>query len=463
MEKILCEKSKENLAFLLGDELSDGICLFDSNGIIIAVNNEYLRIFEEKEENLLYKHVNIFVEKGYVDNPTPLMVYKEKKKINSIITINTNNNIAMVTSIPIFNISGEVEQVLTVIRDLTKINKLHNKLESLEKKNKKYLKELNDIKEILRKSDDFIGENIQIKKIKNIIKAVSKTDATIMISGETGCGKEIIAKEIYKKSNRKNKPYIKINCAAIPESLIESEFFGYEKGAFTGAVNTGKQGIFELANGGTILLDEIGEMPIQLQSKLLRVLQEKEIVRIGGSKSIKLDVRVIAATNQNLEDLIESKEFRQDLFYRLNVIPIKIPPLRERIDDIALLTYNFINKYNIKYDKNISISSRVLNLLEQHSWPGNVRELENFIERLIVITSTEELEYNFVMDMLHSKNEDDILLSDSNNNLKEAIEKLEYEMIKSALIMHGSTYKAAKALGMNQSSIFRKAKAYDLI
>lgn len=463
MEKILCEKSKENLAFLLCDELSDGVCLFDSNGIIIAVNNEYLRIFGEKEENILYKHVNIFVEKGYIDNPTPLMVYKEKKKINAIITINTNNNIAMVTSIPIFDKSGEVEQVLTVIRDLTKITKLHHKLESLENKNKKYLKELNEIKEILRKSDDFIGENIQIKKIKKIIKAVSKTDATIMISGETGCGKEILAKEIHKKSNRKNNPYIKINCAAIPESLIESEFFGYEKGSFTGAVNTGKQGIFEIANGGTILLDEIGEMPIQLQSKLLRVLQEKEVMRIGGSKSIKLDVRVIAATNQNLEELIEKKEFRQDLFYRLNVIPIKIPPLRERIDDIALLTYNFINKYNIKYEKNISISIRVLNLLEQHNWPGNVRELENFIERLIVITTSDELDYNFVMDMLQSKNEDDILVSNSNNNLKEAIEKLEYEMIKSALIKHGSTYKAAKALGMNQSSIFRKAKAYDLI
>lgn len=463
MEKILCEKSKENLAFLLCDELSDGVCLFDSNGIIIAVNNEYLRIFGENEENILYKHVNIFVEKGYIDNPTPLMVYKEKKKINAIITINTNNNIAMVTSIPIFDKSGEVEQVLTVIRDLTKINKLHHKLQSLEKKNKKYLKELNDIKEILRKSDDFIGENIQIKKIKKIIKAVSKTDATIMISGETGCGKEILAKEIHKKSNRKNNPYIKINCAAIPESLIESELFGYEKGSFTGAVNTGKQGIFEIANGGTILLDEIGEMPIQLQSKLLRVLQEKEVMRIGGSKSIKLDVRVIAATNQNLEELIEKKEFRQDLFYRLNVIPIKIPPLRERIDDIALLTYNFINKYNIKYSKNISISNRVVNLLEQHNWPGNVRELENFIERLIVITTSEELEYNFVMDMLHSKNEDNILINKSNNNLKEAIEKLEYEMIKSALIKHGSTYKAAKALGMNQSSIFRKARAYDLI
>lgn len=463
MEKILCEKSKENLAFLLCDELSDGVCLFDSNGIIIAVNNEYLRIFGEKEENILYKHVNIFVEKGYIDNPTPLMVYKEKKKINAIITINTNNNIAMVTSIPIFDKSGEVEQVLTVIRDLTKINKLHHKLQSLEKKNKKYLKELNDIKEILRKSDDFIGENIQIKKIKKIIKAVSKTDVTIMISGETGCGKEILAKEIHKKSNRKNNPYIKINCAAIPESLIESELFGYEKGSFTGAVNTGKQGIFEIANGGTILLDEIGEMPIQLQSKLLRVLQEKEVMRIGGSKSIKLDVRVIAATNQNLEELIEKKEFRQDLFYRLNVIPIKIPPLRERIDDIALLTYNFINKYNIKYSKNISISNRVVNLLEQHNWPGNVRELENFIERLIVITTSEELEYNFVMDMLHSKNEDNILINKSNNNLKEAIEKLEYEMIKSALIKHGSTYKAAKALGMNQSSIFRKARAYDLI
>lgn len=462
MERIIQQNAKENFAFLLGDELSDGICLYDSKGIIIAVNNEYLRIFGEKEEDILYKHVNIFVEKGYIDDPTPLRVYEEKKKLNAIITIKTNNNIAMVTSIPIFDKDGEVEQVLTVIRDLTEITKLHQQLERVEKKNKKYLKELTTIKEILRKSDDFIGENIKIKKIKEIIKAVAKTDATIMISAETGCGKEILAKEIHKKSDRKNHPYIKINCAAIPESLIESELFGYEQGAFTGAVNKGKKGMFELANGGTILLDEIGEMPMQLQTKLLRVLQEKELMRIGGTSSIKLDVRVIAATNQNLEELVAKKEFRQDLFYRLNVIPISIPPLRERRDDIALLAYNFVNKYNLKYNKNVSLTNRVLSLLEQHNWPGNVRELENVIERLVVITTDEELDYNFVMDMIQGR-ENDISINTSDVTLKEALESLEKEMIRNALSNHGSTYKAAEALGMNQSSIFRKAKAYDLL
>lgn len=462
MERLLIQNKMEVALFALGDELSDGICLCDRDGIILAVNKEYNRIVGISSEDIVGKHISYFKENGYVEYSTQSIVLQDKKKINKMLNLKKNNNVAMVTSIPILDENNEVDQVLTVIRDLTEISNLRSKLEKSEKKSRKYLRELNNIRNILNSTEGFIGESISIKKIKELIKSVANTDATILINGETGCGKEVLAKEIYKNSDRRSGPYIKINCAAIPENLIESELFGYEQGAFTGAQNKGKIGMFEAANGGTILLDEIGEMPLSLQSKLLRVLQEKELIRIGGTKSIKLDVRVIAATNQNLIELVQKKEFRQDLYYRLNVIPMRIPPLRERKDDIVLLAHSFLNKYNVKYRKNLLLDNRILNLLEEYNWPGNVRELENVIERLVVVSVNDDIDINYIMDIL-GYHEKDIAIDYDQLTLKEAVESVEKEMIKRALSQCGSTYKAAEVLGMNQSSIFRKAKAYGLL
>lgn len=462
MERLLIHNKMEVALFALGDELSDGICLCDRNGIILAVNKEYNRIVGVSSEEIVGKHVSYFEEHGYIDYSTQVMVLQEKKKINKMLNLKKNNNLAMITSIPIFDGNNEVDQVLSVIRDLTEISNLKRRLEKSERKSKKYLRELNNIKSILNKNDGFIGESLSVKKLKELVKSVAKTDATVLITGETGCGKEVLAREIYTNSERNNKPYIKINCAAIPESLIESELFGYEQGAFTGAQNKGKMGMFEAANGGTLLLDEIGEMPLPLQSKLLRVLQEKELMRIGGTKSIKLDVRVIAATNQNLIELVQKKEFRQDLYYRLNVIPMRIPALRERKDDIVLLAHSFLNKYNLKYGKNLLLDNRILNLLEEYNWPGNVRELENVMERLVVVSVNDDIDINYIMDIL-GHHEKDIAIDYDQLTLKEAVESVEKGMIKRALSQCGSTYKAAEVLGMNQSSIFRKAKGYGLL
>ena len=252
-----------------------------------------------------------------------------------------------------------------------------------------------------------------------------------------------------------------MNCAAIPDSLLESELFGYEKGAFTGALNKNKPGMFELANGGTILLDEIGEMPLNLQSKLLRVLQEKELRRIGGTTSIKLDARVIASTNQNLMSLIAEKRFREDLYYRLNVVPIYIAPLRDRKEDISLLAMHLLEALNKKYKQKKVIDQTAIAALEQYDWPGNVRELANVIERLIVSDTASRITYESIANVLGLKThiEDGILDS---MHLKEAVEKLEKKMIENALKTYGSTYKAAKALGTSQPTLFRKAKYYKL-
>ena len=301
-----------------------------------------------------------------------------------------------------------------------------------------------------------------INQIKEIINQVAQVDTTVLIIGETGVGKEIVAREIYRNSLRKDKPYIKVNCAAIPDTLLESELFGYEKGSFTGASNKEKLGLFEMANKGTILLDEIGEMPINLQSKLLRVLQEKEITRIGSTKPIKLDVRIIASTNSSLDDLVKEGKFREDLFYRLNVIPIRVPPLRTRKDDVHLLTMFFLKKYNEKYNKNKYLDSVALELLEKYEWPGNVRELENLIERLIVINNDDIISSEHILNIIDNKRISKVFI---NNRLsfKEAVELFEKKIITEALKTHSSTHKAAKALGLSQPTVFRKARTLGII
>lgn len=451
-------KERELNAFNIGDAISDGICVTDGKGIVQAINKGYTEITGIKEDEILGQHIQVLLDSGLFNNAVSLQVLEQKKKITSLATINKINKKVLITGNPSFDENGEIVQVLTVMRDLTELVRLRNNLEEMEIRNKKYLNEIDYLRNKYKEDENIIGENKDVKKLKELISYIAKTDTTVLITGETGCGKEVFAREVYNKSNRKNLPYVKVNCAAIPESLIESELFGYEKGAFTGALNKDKLGMFETANGGTILLDEIGEMPLNLQAKLLRVIQEKEIMRIGATKSIKLDVRVIAATNQNLNELIKIGKFREDLFYRLNVVPIKIPSLRERKDDIPILAYKFLKKFNTKYNKEKGFDNTAMQAFEYYDWPGNVRELENVIERLIIVNDNSYITYNDIAVILET---DKIQPNPINNSLtlREAVDKLEREMIENALEKFGSTYKAANVLGVTQPTVFRKAKA----
>ena len=264
---------------------------------------------------------------------------------------------------------------------------------------------------------------------------------------------------IYKTSKRNTAPYVRINCAAMPESLIESELFGYEKGAFTGAKSKGKPGMFELANQGTILLDEIGDMPISLQPKLLRVLQEKEVTRLGGTSPIKLDVRVIATTNQNLNELIKKGQFRNDLFYRFNVIPISIPPLRDRKEDIPLLANLFLKQYNAKYNQEKILDPATLDAFQTYDYAGNVRELKNVMERLVVTGNEQHISAGNFFDIIGLTGAESIHLEHLDKlSLKEAVKRLEKQIIERALKQHGSTHKAAKVLGVSQPTVLRKAR-----
>ncbi len=317
--------------------------------------------------------------------------------------------------------------------------------------------------------EGIVAKSRKILEIIETIKSVADTSATVLLTGESGVGKEVFAKAIHNLSNRRDKPFIKINCAAIPEDLLESELFGYEKGAFTGA-NTTKKGKFELANGGTIFLDEIGDMPLLLQSKILRVLQEKEIERLGGSKTIKIDVRIIAATNKDLEKMVMEGTFREDLYYRLNVIPIHIPPLRERKEDIPLLIYYFLEKFSKTYGKKLTVSRELVDLLTDYDWPGNVRQLQNTIERMVILAKSEKLEFKDLPVDIKSKLKEEKKVGETIKQevqtelkLPKTVQQLEKEAIERALEQSGYVIKrAAKLLGMTPRQVRYRIEKYNI-
>ncbi len=324
-----------------------------------------------------------------------------------------------------------------------------------------------------------IGNNQQMKEIYTLIRQVAKSPSTtVLIQGESGTGKELVAKAIHRLSSRKNGRFVDINCAALTESLLEAELFGYEKGSFTGAATSGKQGLFEVADKGTIFLDEIGEMGITLQSKLLRILQERQFKRVGGIHDIKIDVRVIASTNRNLEEEVEAERFRKDLYFRLKVLPIYVPPLRERKDDIPLLVKHFVHKYNTEFKKNIHhIPPETERILVEYSWPGNIRELKNVIERAVLIAGKETLAPELVApielikrvpgEMLAVNAADDGTPVDSGEDGEKqdvrSLANIEKQYIQKVLKETSwRRTEAAKILGINRTTLYNKIKEYGL-
>jgi len=313
--------------------------------------------------------------------------------------------------------------------------------------------------------NQIIGESEDIKRVKDLAKNVAKSKSTIMLRGESGTGKELFARAIHNESNRRKSPFIAINCASIPENLLESELFGYEEGAFTGASKTGKIGKLELSNNGTLFLDEIGDLPIHLQPKLLRVLQDECFTRLGGKDLISVDFRLIAATNRNLEDMIEKGQFREDLYYRLNVIPIEIPPLRVRGDDIEILSEYGLDKYLSKLNKqNIKYSKEVKEIFKNYSWPGNIRELENVIEFLVNTVNGDVIKKSDLPKNLITQNS--CLSIENQENLKDIMDRYETNILKGMLATYGtsadSKVKIAKILNINLATLYRKLNKYHL-
>ncbi|NBI07098.1 sigma-54-dependent transcriptional regulator [Senegalia massiliensis] len=329
------------------------------------------------------------------------------------------------------------------------------KYESLQAENK-YLKE-----KILEGQDEFLGTSEVIKSIKEKVKLITSTNSTVLITGESGTGKELVADLIYRNSLRKDKVFVKVNCAVLSKTVLESELFGHEKGAFTGAINE-RKGRFEAANKGTIFLDEIGEMPLNMQAKLLRVIQEKEFERVGSNKTIKTDFRLISATNKDLKKEVDNKNFREDLYYRLNVISIHVPPLRERKQDILVLFDYFVKKFVKEMNKNINgISERVKELLIEYKWPGNVRELKNIAERLVVFTQGHIIEDTYLPKEFFEK----LSYEESNKlfTLKEARMQFEKEFIENALNKNkGNISRTANDIGLARKNLYQKIERYKI-
>ncbi|MFF2857536.1 sigma-54 interaction domain-containing protein [Peribacillus sp. NPDC058002] len=438
----------------------DGIYITDQDGVTLYTNSAIERITGIPKEYYIGKSVDQLIKRGILNASVTHKVVKLRRTV-SVVQDNFAGKETLITGSPVFNAEGEIEQVVTNIRDLSDLNELMHELTKVNELNNQYKQEIEKLRKITSK-DGVVFVSDKMKMIYEIAERISDIDATVLILGETGVGKDVLARNIYNRSIRSKKgDFIKINCGAIPADLLESELFGYEGGAFTGANQKGKPGMFELAESGILFLDEVGELPLQLQVKLLRALQEREIQRIGGTKPKKIDVRIIAATNRNLSEMVKSGDFREDLFYRLNVIPITIPPLRERREDILALIDLFLTKANEQYKFSKEIDSRLKEYFYQHDWPGNVRELINIVERLVVLTDNQILSINDLPEEYQPENRNQPDLN-ATLTLKEAVERAEKEILTKAAQTYQTTYEIAEALDSSQATIVRKLKKYRL-
>lgn len=439
----------------------DEIYITDSKGITLFVSKACEEFYGVKAENLIGKHVSALEKQGLFYPSIALKVLKSKQKVTLTQVTGLGKKI-LVTAYPLINNNGDVDSTVLISRDITELSMITKRLTETEELLSIYLAEIQRLKSSDNLyNNELVAESQQMKEITKMIEKIAKVDSTVLISGESGVGKGILAFLMHQLSNRFEKPFISVNCGAIPESLIETELFGYKPGAFTGALKSGKIGLFEVANGGTIFLDEISEIPLNLQVKLLHVIQNKQIRRVGSNSDINIDVRIIAATNQNIYNLVREGKFREDLYYRINVVPLEVPPLRQRIDDIIPLVNSFIKKFNDKYRKCKQISDGAKEIMIMYKWPGNVRELENLIERLCVTTEENKIEsYHLPSYMLECENINQRIAVLGICSLKEATEELETQLLKKAYEKYHSTYRIAEVLKVNQSTVVRKINKY---
>lgn len=434
-------------------ELSaDGLVSVDNEGVLLRMNRAYEEIVGVRAKDFVGRPARDLMRQGYLPDLVSNHVLQDMKPKHLYVRLKDKE--VLLTGRPVFNRNGDFIRIVANIRDLSELNKLKEELKKYHALTNGYATELKRLRaESL--SGGLVGSSLQMKKVLDLALQAGQVESTVLVWGETGTGKEIVARIIHENSRRKDGPFITLNCASLPESLLESELFGYEKGAFTGAASQGRAGLFEAAQGGTLFLDEIAEMSIGMQSKLLRFLQEKKVRRLSSASERELDVRIVAATNKDLKVNVEQSLFREDLFYRLNVINIHIAPLRERKEDIPLLLEHFQQKYNTKYGLNKHIPRHVLTYLLNYHWPGNVRELENIVERLAVL----DTDLYSIQEILWSGTKEDSHEEDF-RTLKDIMEEVEKETVLRVYNKYRSTRKAAARLGISQAGMVRKLQKY---
>ena len=445
----------------------DGIWVCDGFGKILIINSASEKLNRIDASDYIDHHVSGAVEDGLMDRSVTLDVLKKKRQVTMIQHTKATNKHLLVTGTPAFNTTGEICLVVVNERDITQLNSAKVALEQARQVGEKFKDEVTALNMLELKSNSMVFDSPKIQEIlRTGLKLAKQEVSNILLLGESGTGKGVLAKFIHKNSPRSRESFIHINCAALPENLMEAELFGYEKGAFTGACEKGKVGLFELAESGTLFLDEIGDMPLSIQAKLLTYLDDKQILRLGGITPIKVNCTIIAATNKDLLTRVEQKKFRLDLYYRLNSFTLHIPPLRDRKEDILALIQHFVKQYNDTYGTQRRISSVAFERLQNYAFPGNVRELSNIIKKAVVLSEGELIDGQ-VLGCLPSgpKSPDFDCLKPTINStisLEDQIASLEKDILMDAINRQKTTRRIASFLGTSQSSIIRKIKKHGL-
>ena len=468
------ERSRQSLLDAVMNASYDGICLVSPEGTFLEMNGAFERITGLRREDWIGRTIGeMRTSPGMARNSAALEVLRGSYPATTLVNLR-DGELMLVTASPHFGESEELESIILNVRNITQLNHLKRSLEKRRGDSHAAESEVPGLRDRLAAVGlgEFVAQSSAMVEIVSTVMQIADFDLTVLIEGETGVGKGVMASLLHRLSRRSDRPFVEVNCGAIPESLIESELFGYEPGAFTGAAREGKRGYFEAANGGTIFLDEIGELPKGSQAKLLKILDDRMLVRVGGTQARHLDVRVVAATNRHLRDLVVQGQFRADLLYRLETIPIVIPPLRERPRDLKALIYTFVRTLSQELRCDREISSEAVRHLMSYPLPGNARELKNLLVRLVLSCPEREIDVAHVVAVLRRQNSgcdaDEASLGtelDADGparSMRDRIEEFERRLLAECTRRYRSTYEVAEHLGLNQSSVVRKMKKYGI-
>ncbi|MDR1489401.1 MAG: sigma 54-interacting transcriptional regulator [Desulfovibrio sp.] len=438
----------------------DGLVVADGTGRLLRVNRGYLNITGAAESEVVGYRVQELAARGFLTPSATQMAVETKRPVTAEQEFQNGAKRTLNTANPVFDADGKLIRIVTNVRDMSEVYGLRTELQKARESADRYASILENMNRRAALEERRTARSALMRSVFTQALEYASTGAPVLITGESGTGKEVAADFMHRNSPRRDKPFLKINCGAIPEQLLEAELFGYEGGAFTGARKQGRAGLLEAAAGGSVFLDEVGEIPLPLQVKLLRFVQNREFYRLGGNRLITVDVRIIAATNRPLEEMVEERLFRADLFYRLNVLSLRMPSLRERIEDIIPLADHFLARFKVAYHQEKTLSPQVCVLFEHYSWPGNVRELENLLERLAIINTGPIILPGHLPEKMRASSQ--IPSSVRPSGYREALDAFEREYWSEALKPYSSYREAAAALGVNHSTIVKKAARYSI-
>ena len=471
-EAHLQSQSELEAAWKLSDDLKeilegsfDGILVTDGEGNVQFMNSSYERVAAIPRRELEGRNMRALINPVWMQNSVAFVVADERRAVSKRQVTRDGRDI-IVTGMPVFDEAGNIKRIVINARDITEIYHLREELLNAKSRELQHYQSV--LSTVNVDAEKMVAISESMKKIFLLAKRVGGFDTTVLILGESGAGKEEVARQIHNSSIRRDHALVIINCGAIPENLLESELFGYEKGAFTGASSAGKIGLLEAADGGTVFLDEVGELPVSFQVKLLRVLETKQVTRVGGIRSKAIDVRFIAATNRNLNKMVQDRTFREDLYYRLNVVSITVPPLRQRREDILPLSLYFLNMFNHKYNQNKVMTPEVIKRMEEYDWRGNVRELRNVVEHMVIMSPNTHLQISDVPWIIRqcggrgAAEDSETPEPESITDLNLAVQQLEIRLLEQAKAACSSTREMARYLHIDQSTVVRKLRKYGL-